>query len=210
MAQFRLRGNFQMAEEKRKVSVGFVVFIITVELIFLGAVLGGAWVLDKTLLAPPLIVGFRLTRIRIEKKYAVLHCATVSACVLCSTLICCFGTHLSLPITVSLISNIIVGVIFAVITWKIQEAINLRADYDKIVEQLESDKTFNTETCTKEELIKRCEELKFSKENTELAIKFFIDKTKQSKIADELSIDEKSVQMRKRRLKQKLNNIEIF
>lgn len=197
-----------MAEEKRKVTFGFVAFIAIVEIIFLGAVLGGAWVMNKTLLAPPLIIAFRLTRVRIEKKYAVLHCATVSSCILVSTLICWFGLYLSLPMSVSLISNIIVGFIFAVITWKIQEIIDMKADYETLKEQLEGNKTFNTETCTLEELVFRCKELRFSKENTELAIKFFIDKTKQSIIADELCVDEKSVQMRKRRLKIKLNNIE--
>ncbi len=197
-----------MAEEKRKVSLGFRVFIILLELIFLSAVLGGAWLMNKVLLAPPLIVAFRFTRVKIEEKFAVLHCATISACICVSTSICWFGLYLSLPISISLISNIIVGVIFAVITWKIQEVIDMKAEYAKLKEKLEADKVFNTETCTKDELIARCNELRLSKENIELAIKFFIDKTKQSKIADELCVDEKSVQMRKRRLKQKLNNIE--
>lgn len=197
-----------MAEKERKVSLGFRVFIILLELIFLSAVLGGAWVLDKTLLAPPLIVAFRFTRVKIEEKFAVLHCATISACICVSTAICWFGLYLSLPISISLISNIIVGVIFAIITWKIQEVIDLKAEYVAIKEKLEANKVFNTETCTKEELIARCNELRLSQDTIALAIKFFIDKVKQSKIADELCIDEKSVQMRKRRLKQKLNNFE--
>lgn len=208
MAQRWLCGNFQMAE-KRKVSLGFRVFIILLELIFLSAVLGGAWLMNKVLLAPPLIVAFRFTRVKIEEKFAVLHCATISACICVSTAICWFGLYLSLPISISLISNIIVGVIFAIITWKIQEVIDMKSDLEKLKEQLEANNAFNTDICTKEELIARCNELRLSKENIDLAIKFFIDKTKQSKIADELCIDEKSVQMRKRRLKQKLNNIEI-
>ena len=209
MAQRWLCGILQMAEkEERKVSLGFRIFIILLEIIFLSAVLGGAWIMNKTLLAPPLIVAFRLTRVKIEEKYAVLHCAIISACICVSTAICWFGLYLSLPMSISLISNIIVGVIFAIITWKIQEVIDMKAEYETLKAQLEVDKIFNTETCTKEELIKRCEELHLSKNNIELAIKFFIDKTKQSKIADELCIDEKSVQMRKRRLKIKLNKIE--
>lgn len=199
-----------MAQKKRKVSFGFVAFVAFVELIFLSAVLGGAWLLNKTLLAPPLIVSFRLIRVRIEKKYAVLHCATVSSCILLSTLICWFGLYLSLPITISLISNVIVGVIFAIITWKIQEVIDMKADYETLKQSLESNKAFNTETCTKEELISRCEELRLSKENIELAIKFFIEKRKQSDIADELCITEQGVRIRKLRLKRKLNNFNDF
>lgn len=200
-----------MAEkEERKVSLGFKAFIVFVELIFLSAVLGGAWFMNKVLLAPPLIVAFRFTRVKIEEKYAVLHCATVLACIFFSTLICWFGLYLSLPISISLISNILVGVIFAVITWKIQEIIDMKAEYTKLKEQLEADKVFSTETCTKEELIKRCEELRFNKDNTELAIKFFIEKKKQSEIADELCITEQGVRIRKLRLKRKLNNFNDF
>ena len=210
MAQRWLCGIFQMAEKEKEVSLGFRIFIIICELIFLSAVLGGAWLMDKTLLAPPLIVAFRFTRVKIEEKYAVLHCATISACICVSTAICWFGLHLSLPMSISLISNIIVGVIFAIITWKIQEVIDTKAEYAKMKETLEQEKVFNTDNCTLDELVARCKELKLSKENTELAIKFFIDKIKQGKIAEELCVDEKSVQMRKRRLKHKLNNVELY
>lgn len=210
MAQCWLCGNFQMAEEKRKVSLGFRIFIILLEIIFLSAVLGGAWLMNKTLLAPPLIVAFRLTRVKIEEKHAVLHCATISACMCVSTAICWFGLYLSLPINISLISNIIVGVIFAIITWKIQEVIDMKAEYKTLKAKLEADKVFNTETCTKDELIDRCNKLHLSKENIELAIKFFIEKRKQSDIADELCISEQGVRIRKLRLKKKLNNFNDF
>ena len=194
---------------EKKVTLGFKIFLIFCEIIVLSAVLGGAGVMNKPLLAPPLIVAFRWTRVKIEEKFAVLHCATISACIFVSTAICWFGLYLSLPMSISLISNIIVGVIFAIITWKIQEVIDMKAEYLTLKESLEANKVFNTETCTKEELIARCNELRLSKDTIDLAIKFFIDKTKQSEIADVLSIEEKSVQMRKQRLKQKLNNIEI-
>lgn len=81
----------------------------------------------------------------------------------------------------------------------------LRKEYNDIIDMLTYDKSFDVDLCTKDELISRCKELNLSEENTELALKFFIEKTKQSIIADELCIDEKSVQERKRRLKQKLN-----
>lgn len=96
---------------------------------------------------------------------------------------------------------LLVGILAYIVGRKIY----LRIEYNKIINQLLFDKSFDVDLCTKEELINRCAELNFSKENTELAIKFFIKKTKQSDIADELCIDEKSAQTRKRRLKQKLN-----
>lgn len=210
MAQCRLCGNFQMAEQQAEISKGFKAFLVICEIIVLSAILGGAWLMNKTLLAPPLIVAFRLARVKIEKKFAVLHFATISACMCVSTAICWCGLYLSLPMSISLISNVVVGVVFAIITWKIQEVIDMRAEYLSLKEKLENAKVFNAETCTKEELIKRCKELNFGKDNTELAIKFFIEKKKQSDIADELCITEQGVRIRKLRLKRKLNNLNIF
>ena len=57
---------------------------------------------------------------------------------------------------------------------------------------------FDCEACTEEELLRRCKEKHLSQDNTNLAVEFFVLKTKQSKIADELCISEKSVQVRKK------------
>lgn len=117
--------------------------------------------MDKLLIAPPLIVAFCLTRVEIEKKYAVLHLATISACMCASTAICWFGTYISLPQTISLISNILVGVVFAIITWKIQEYIELKNRYTE-----------------KEQLVEKCRKLKYNSLKTQMAIKFFIENEK--------------------------------
>lgn len=150
-----------MGEEKGKVDIGFVIFIIFFEVIILVAILGGAWLLNKMLIAPPLIVSFRLTRVKIETKYDVLHCASIFACMIFSTLICWFGLYLSLPVTISFISNILVGVVFAIITWHIQEIIDIKRNY-----------TF------KDELIAKCKAKGYNEIKTQIAIKFFAEKEK--------------------------------
>lgn len=200
--------------QKEKSVIGFKIFVFFVGLLITAAILGGAWLINKLLLAPPLIVSFRLVRTKIETKFDIWHLATIFACMVISTLICLFGVYLSLPIAISLISNIIVGSLFAVITWKIQEIVQVKIDKDKlqdrlnqIVAEITLNDNFNTETCTEEELRARCAELGFSGWNTELAIEFFIHKTKQSDLADRLCINEKSVTTRKRRMKEKLNKM---
>ena len=60
--------------------------------------------------------------------------------------------------------------------------------------------------CTEDALVQRCKELMFSKENTELAVELFINKTRHEIIADRLNIDVKSVGIRKVRMKKKLNS----
>lgn len=200
--------------QKEKSVIGFKIFVFFVGLLITAAILGGAWLINKLLLAPPLIVSFRLVRTKIETKFDIWHLATIFACMVVSTLICLFGVYLSLPIAISLISNIIVGSLFAVITWKIQEIVQVKIDKGKlqdrlnqIVAEITLNDNFNTETCTEQELRARCAELGFSGWNTELAIEFFIYKTKQSELADRLCINEKSVTTRKRRMKEKLNKM---
>jgi hypothetical protein len=150
-----------MGEKEIKKSIGFRIFVILIEVVIAVAILCGAWFLDKLLIAPPLIVAFRLTRVKIETKYDVFHCASVFVCMIFSTLICLFGTYLSLPTAVSLISNILVGVVFAIITWLVQDAINIKKSLNE-----------------KDNLIARCKALNYNELKTQIAVKFFIDKQK--------------------------------
>ena len=63
--------------------------------------------------------------------------------------------------TISLISNIVVGVGFAIITWYAQDIINIKKSKDP-----------------REELVARCKALNYNELKTQIAIKFFIDKEK--------------------------------
>ena len=147
--------------EKGKVNIGFKVFVISVEVTIALAILCGSWLIDKLLIAPPLIVAFRLARVKIETKFDVFHCATVLACMFLSSFICLFGVYISLPVAISLISNIVVGVGFAIATWFAQDIINLKRSIN-----------------AKDNLIARCKQLNYNELKTQIAIKFFIDKEK--------------------------------
>lgn len=155
-----------MGEEKKiELSIGFRIFLIGIEIIILIAILGGAWFINKLLLAPPLIIAFRLGRLKIETKYDIFHMATIFGCMIVSTSICLFGLHLSLPISVSLVSNIIIGVGFAIITWHIQDIIELKKRLNE-----------------KDNLIARCKEHNYDDLKTQIAVKFFIDKEKPKQV----------------------------
>lgn len=110
-----------------------------------------------------------------------------------------------MPFEYSIFSGVAINYFIGWVGFTKKQADTYELKYNRLKEKLEKNKEFNTETCTKQQLIARCQELHFSEENTKLAIEFFIKKTKQSKIADELCICEKSVQTRKQRLKEKLN-----
>ena len=127
------------------------------------------------------------------------HTSSLKACFILSVLIFSFLITITLPHTYSILCSFIIGSLTAYASCKAGE----------IQHRLKEKPTlcFNTDTCTKAELIERCNELKLSKENIDLAVALFIDKTKHKVLADQLCVEEKSITTRKKRLKQKLNNM---
>lgn len=130
------------------------------------------------------------------------HSASLKHCLLLSVGIFAFAVLITVPKEYSICTSLFIGILIAFASCKVGEVqVKLKA-----YAELTAPKPFNVDTCTEVELVERCKELRLSQENTELAVDFFIRKTKQSLIADRLCIDELSVKMRKLRLKQKLNN----
>ena len=185
---------------KIKLKNKILAIVISIIAIFLPSFLFNKWVEGLIF-----FVCHWLIREQYPKQY---HHIVPAVCRLITSVTFFFGVSFILPFSLSLLSAIPINYFIGWIGFTKKEADYYETKYYRLKQKLEAKKDFNTETCTKEQLLIRCQELKLSKENRKLALHFFIYKTKQSKIADELCIDEKSVQMRKRRLKQKLNNNE--
>ena len=145
------------------------------------------------------------------------HSDSMKQCLLLSLGIFAIGVSITLKKSQSIVFSLLIGLIMAyisckagIIKFKLEDYAFIEPKYNQLVEwykEFTKPKIFNTETCTLDELIARCNELHLSQENTTLAIEFFIKKTKQSVIADMLCIEEVSVARKKLRLKQKLNRI---
>jgi hypothetical protein len=143
-----------------------------------------------------------LIRPQFPKQYHhILH----AMCRLITSIVFFFGVSFVLPLSLSLVSAIPINYLIGWVGFTKKQADEYEVKYTKLKAQLEKKKEFNVDTCTEAELIERCRELRFSAENTELCIDLFIRKIKQSDIADKLCIEEKSIQQRKRRFRQKLN-----
>lgn len=148
-----------------------------------------------------------------EKQY---HAKSLKQCFTMSLMIFAAAIIFVFPVKISMTFSVIIGSGIAYISYKagaIQDKLRdydyIEPRYNQLVEFYKAattQKQFDVDTCTEDELRQRCERLRFGEENTELAVEFFIKKTKQSIIADRLCIDEKSVTIRKMRLKQKLNH----
>lgn len=142
------------------------------------------------------------------------HAKSLKNCFTMSLVIFALSILTCVPSGISIMFAGIIGLIIAFISHK-AGAVQLKLkDYEYIepryiyllefYNKANERKAFNTDTCTEQELRDKCSDLHLSLENTELAVEFFIRKTKHSVIADKLCIDEKSVTTRKKRLKAKL------
>lgn len=134
------------------------------------------------------------------------HHIVPAMCRLITSIIFFFGVSFVLPMALSLVSAIPINYFIGWVGFTKKQADYYELKYFRLKEKLEQKREFNTDTCTETELIDRCKDLHLSEENTRLAIEFFIKKTKQSKIAEQICVEEHAISTRKLRLKKKLNN----
>ena len=143
------------------------------------------------------------------------HSKSMKECMLLSFCIFAFAICITMDRAFTITFSLFMGIVMAyisckagIIKFKLEDYAFIEPRYNKLVDwynEATKPKTFNTGTCTLDELVNRCKELRFSQENTNLAIEFFINKTKQSKLADAFCVQEKSITKKKQRLKEKLN-----
>ena len=182
---------------KIKIKNGILAVIISIIAIFVPA-----FILDKWIEGVVFFICHWLVREQFPKQY---HRSTHAMCRLVSSVVFFFGVSFMLPLALSLFSAIPICYFISWVGFTKKQADEFEIKYFRLKQEIEKKSEFSVENCTEEELIKRCKELKFSEENTLLAVELFIKKTKQSKLADRLCIEEHSITRRKMRMKQQLN-----
>jgi hypothetical protein len=182
---------------KRKTKNMILAIAVSVVAIFIPS-----WIFNKWFEGFVFFVCHWLIREQYPKQY---HHIIPSMCRLITSVTFFFGVSFILPFSLSLFSAVPINYFIGWIGFTKKQADTFEFKYEKLKAQLERKSHFNTENCTLEQLLARCKEIDLSEENTQIAIELFVNKTKQSIIADNLCIEEKSVQQKKRRLKEKLN-----
>lgn len=161
-----------------------------------------AWILNKWIEGVVFFFCHWFIREQFPKQY---HHIIPAMCRLITSVTFFFGVSFILPFALSLISAIPINYFIGWVGFTKKQADTYQLKYERLKEKLEKDDNFLVDFCTKEELIRRCKQIKLSADNTKLAIDLFIHHKKQTQIANELCIEERSVQQKKRRLRQKLN-----
>lgn len=179
--------------------------------IILGLLVGFSWLIGKPIEFLLIFLPYFLTKGLYSRQF---HSRSLKECFSLSLIVFALALMACVPSGASIMFSVVLGLAIAFISYKVGVIQFKLKDYEYIEPRYNflvnfygketEEKPFDVNTCTEEELRKRCKELRFSQDNTELAVEFFIRKTKQSVIADRLCIDEKSVTTRKKRLKAKL------
>lgn len=179
----------------------------------LGLLVGFSWLIGKPIEFLLIFFPYFLTKGLYSRQF---HSRSLKECFSLSLIVFALALMACVPIWASIMFSIVLGLAIAFVSYKIGVIQFKLKDYEYIepryndlvafYENATKSKPFDINTCTESELRERCAELRFSQDNTELAVEFFIKKTKHRIIADKLCIDEKSVTRRKMRLREKLNN----
>ena len=181
-----------------KLEVQFRLFQISTYALVFSAIILMAFLTGKYIETVGLFVAFVFIRYAFKKTY---HSNSFWACIAISIIIFVIAILFMPNKNISLLSCIAFGLIIDFLACKYKDYENKKAE----LTELKKPKPFSVDTCTEDELVERCKALRFSEENTNLAVEFFIKKTNQRLIADKLCLDEKYVKLKKHRLKQKLN-----
>lgn len=181
--------------------------------IILGLLLGFSWLVGKPIEFLCVFLPYFATKGLYARQF---HARSLKECFALSLIVFGFATISCITHETSLMYAVLVGLAIAFISCKIGNVQLKLKDYEyieprynwllKFYTEATEERPFNVDDCTEEELKIRCKALHLSDENTELAIEFFVRKTKHKIIAERLCIDEKSVTTRKKRLKAKLNS----
>lgn len=187
------------AKQRLEIKI-FVKYLLWNYVLVVLSVLLCAWIFNRWVEG----ISFCVAHCLLRYKFRYVYHSKNNCLALTLFIIWCVIPH-TISLSYSLLSTIFDGFVICWIGCTIQEKITLAIEVRKKKSQPEQ-QPFDVDNCSKNELIIRCKEIRLSAHNTDLAIAFFIDKTKQSIIAEKLCIDEKSVAMQKYRLKMKLNS----
>lgn len=168
-------------------------------LAIVGLLMGFSFLVGKPFEFALIFLPYFVTKGYYARQY---HSHSMKQCLLLSLGIFALAILITMPKEYSLCCSLCIGIAIAFASCKVGYVQSKLRHYAELTKP----KPFSVDTCTESELLERCRELRFSQENTELAVEFFIRKTRHSELADRLYITEHGVAERKQRLKHKLNN----
>ena len=189
----------------KSVLIRFRLFQLMINTVILIAVFSFALLLDRLFECVIILLSYFSLRYKFDKTF---HCANMWVCVALSILMCWVMIAVTLPVSVSILSSVMVALIDCYALYKIRDYFDMR---NTIIE-INKPKPFNVDTCTESELLERCKSLNYNSLKTQMAVKFFIDKEKPREVwlwlceTQDNPMDWDSVKQTKWRMKKELTD----
>ena len=192
-------------KSKAEIIFGIRHFIRTLPFHFLvmGSVFIVATIFSKYIEALCFLTSFFSLRYKFPKTY---HSDSIVVCMICT--ISMFGLSIIIcpPIYMYLLVSIIFAYIDCFILWFIK-------DRQDLIVYKQYSESFKLETATEEQIVERCKVLKYNKDKTTLAIKFFVEKLSNREVYDwlcenKLYVDYNTVTTYKYRMSKDLKKFE--
>ena len=152
--------------------------------LIIGLLMGFAWLVGKPIEFLLIFLPYFLTKGLYARQY---HSRSLKECFSLSLIVFALALMACVPSGESIMFSVVLGLAIAfisykvgVIQFKLKDYEYIEPRYNELVafyKNATTPKPFDVNTCTESELRKRCEELRFSYDNTELAVEFFIKKT---------------------------------
>ena len=161
----------------------FICQQLWVYLIVFASIMLCAWIFNRWIEGFMFCVAHTCIRNAFNKQF---HFNKTAYCLILTCTIIWFSIPITLPLATSLLSSIPVAFLVCFFGFIAQDRVDLLL-YKKKHE------SFNLKTCTKEELIHRCDLLGYNKDKTELAIMLFIDKLSHYQIWNKLCEEHKNI-----------------
>lgn len=146
-------------------------------LLVVGLLFGYSMLIGKPIEFICIFLPYFFTKGYYERQF---HATSLKQCFTLSFLIFAFLTTISLPKEFSISTAVVIGLIAAyasykagVIQFKLKDYEYIEPRYNQLVDFYNahtSTDNFNTDTCTKEQLLARCAELGFDEDKTNLAV----------------------------------------
>lgn len=162
-------------------------------IIVFGSVFITATLFHKYIEAACYLTAFFAIRYKFPRTF---HCDRILQCMIVTNVMFAISITMCPNIQSQIFSSVVLGYLECWILYLLQT----KKLYLKSLQP-----SFSLDTCTEEQLLERCKQLRFNEENTWLAVELFIKRTKHSELADKLCVQEKSITTRKQRLKAKLS-----
>lgn len=176
----------------------YKLFNLSVNMAIFIAIFSFALLFGKLLECVIVLMSYFLLRYKFDKTF---HHENMWVCFALSILMCWCMIAVTLPISISILSGIVVAMIDCYILYKVRDYFDIRNELREITKPKPLDK---------ERLIELCKQHNYNELKTQMAIKFFIDKEKPREVwlwlceTQDNPIDWDSVKKTKYRMKKEL------